>query len=352
MADGTIILVPGFGGSMLTTPPSFFGYGPPIGVWLNPPALAAGGWRLLGLAADGVTPDVPLTGRLSAGYPLPYYYSVFQNWFAARGWRVVSPVGDWRLELDIDRDALLNTVYAEAANAPLHLIGHSRGGLVMRAALESLRRNGDLGLIGRCAGLGVPHQGSWVAQGVVAGWAGAVVALEAILTAHLYMSVPGAILGEITGVTRTWPGAYGLLPKPGAPGLSSGQSRVLYDADQWAAINVNASQRWLDAAQLSWASLPEAPASVEWVDVAGLGFDTPTTWPSLSIPRYGSQLWWGTAGDNTVPFLWAIQTGRKTITTPTSHGSMVLDGRVFEALDSYLRNGLAQSISIGGALLQ
>lgn len=351
MPAGTVVVVPGIGGSTLTTPPSLFGFGPPIEVWLVPAALAAGGWRLLGLSADGVTPDVPLTGRLTPGLPLGHYYATLTYQLERLGWRVVSPRGDWRLQALWDAATLADLIRREGASGPVHVLAQSRGGLVLRAALELLRLTGELGLVGRCAGLGVPHWGSWAAQGLIGGWVDQVVLMEFLLTAPLYMSLPGYLLGQVVAVTRTWPGAYELLPRPGAPGLRPDQSVALYQAPAWVANGMNASQSWLSAAQSRWESLPWPPPAVDWVDVVGVGVSTPLLLRGTLPPRLGSELTWGTDGDGTVPASWAAVPNRRRITTPTGHGSLISDGRVIAALDSYFRHGLNEDIVIGGPVL-
>src|SRR5262245_18602980 len=151
-----VLVVPGFSGSELFTPPTFFGVGPSIKVWLNYGLIASGGWKLLGLEADGVTPSTNLTGPLVPGLPLPDYYGQTTDWLTRNGWSVVGAKIDWRHTLAQSGLLLADQVGQLAALQPVHVLAHSRGGLAMRAAFPVLASRGQLGLIGRCVGLGVP----------------------------------------------------------------------------------------------------------------------------------------------------------------------------------------------------
>lgn len=352
MAIGTVIVVPGIGGSSLTTHPTLFGFGPGVTVWLHSLPLISGGWRLLGLMPDGVTPNVPLTGRLIPGPPLGDYYGTLTGQLERLGWRVISPAMDWRLKQSIDASDLAELLESEGAEQPVHMIAHSRGGLVARRALELLRGSGKLDRVGRVAGLGVPHQGSWFGAGMLAGWAETVRLLEALFTATGPSFLGRPYLGTLLEVITTWPAPYELLPRPGAPRFTTQQAQMLYNAASWSAISLNVSQSWLSHAQSWWATLPVAPAAVEWVDVIGLGLPTPVDLLTPHPPAREADMLWPVAGDGTVPAIWAGQDGRLKVITPTSHSALVTDGRIVEVLNRYFREGLSQDVVIPGPVLR
>jgi hypothetical protein len=345
---GTIIIVPGIGGADLNSQPTLFGLGPALNVWLNPTAMIAGAWRWLGLSADGLTPDTPLTGPLRPGMPLTAYYDVMAGWLRQRGWRVISPSQDWRVQGIHDAHRLVNLIRLQRESAPLHIICHSQGGLIARHAFEILLQSGELGLVGRCAGLGVPHQGSWEAVGLLAGWNESTILLRRLLRA-VELPTPGfSILGPVMGVVRSWPSAYELLPTIGAEGVPPWQVAAAYNPATWALLEPPISTAWLSAAKQNWFALVNVPSTVEWVDVVGTGFMTPQFFSRPEKVATTECCDWSTEGDSTVPAKWQTQPGRHRITTPTGHGSYVYDGRVLAALDQYLRQGLEEDIVISG----
>jgi hypothetical protein len=349
---GTIIIVPGIGGCELSSQPTLFGLGPPVRLWLNPSAMAGGGWRLLGLADDGITPDVPLTGPIVPGLPLGNYYADLGKMLSEKGWRVVGARLDWRQALARDADRLVSLIREEEPAGPLHLVAHSRGGLVARRAIEQLRAAGELGRLGWCAGLGVPHYGSWEAAGLLAGWNRTAALLAVVLEGTASILSAGYVQLRLRHVLTSWPAAYELLPNPAAPAISPNEIEEIYGPGTWSAAGLSVSAAWLQAARKGWASIPLVPPGVDWIDVVGIGSRTPTR---LYTPAQvgTSQGWrWDFQGDSVVPSRWAVQPNRPRITTPSSHGALAYDGRVVDVLSTALQVGLAEDVVIEGELLQ
>lgn len=348
---GTIIIVPGIGGCELSSQPTFFGFGQPIRLWLNPTVMVAGGWRLLGLGPDGITPDVPLTGEIVPGLPLSSYYADLGGMLAAKGWRVLGARLDWRQSLTRDAARLASMIREEEGAGPIHLVAHSRGGLVCRLAIELLRASGELGRLGWCAGLGVPHYGSWEAAGLLAGWNHTALLLAFMLEGSSHVLTAGLLKLRLRHVLTSWPAAYELLPSPAAAGVSPEELTAVYDPAVWDLADLPVSATWLSAARVGWGGIPLVPSGVDWIDVVGTGFRTPSR---LFLPaRLGtSQGWlWDFEGDSTVPARWAAQPGRPRITTPSSHGALAYDGRVVDVLSDALRDGLGSDVVINGPLL-
>lgn len=335
-----IVLVPGFSGSELFTPPSVFGIGPNINVWLNYAVLAAGGWKWLGLEADGRTPSTPYTGPLRPGLPLGDYYGQTCDFFVHRGWTVYGAKLDWRGLIAWDGALLADQVAALAAQAPLHLVCHSRGGLVARSAFQALAGRGQLGLVGRAVGLGVPHQGSWQAAALLSGfqsWAQLVRQLVGISTPSLFDSIGAANLQQ---VIVSWPGLYELIPAPFANGVTPQQLQILYDGSAWAAIKRNVAVPWLDAAHVAWSSLPNVPPAVQWLDVIGDGLYTPDQLLSSTPPLRDVDFSYFLAGDGTVPTRWGTQPDRPQLTfRGVSHAALPYNAAVLDAVDAFFRSG-------------
>jgi len=306
---------------------------------------------MLGLAPDGITPDVPGLGQLSPGPTLGEYYCTFSRELSRRGWRTVDARLDWRETIARDAQRLADQVIALRDARPIHLLCHSRGGLVARKAFELLNQAGAINLVGRCAGLGTPHQGSWEAAGLLTGWNQAIFYLGLLLDAPGRVVPSANILGTIHDVAITWPGGYELLPMPNADGGQAGYLNLIYSASRWEQIGQPVKENWLLAAKENWRTLFGVPANVQWIDVVGIGLDTPLLMKGNLPPATPQDLVWGANGDGTVPELWATQSGRLRISTPTSHRALVYDGRVIDALHHYLLNGLTQDVTIQGSVL-
>lgn len=347
MSTGSIVLVPGFAGCELVTPPSFFGLGPPLKVWLNYAGLPAGMWRWLKLKADGRTPDFPGVGAINPRGPLGSYYGTISVQLAARGWRVIGAQLDWRELLALDGQRLAETIIATAVDGPVNLVAHSRGGLVTRVALSILSQSGQLGKVSRVVGLGVPHSGTWEAAGLLSGWQ-----MWSRLVRNLLEAVPGSLAGDLLfggwqDVVTTWPAIYQLLPAPFASGVSPDALSALYDPAQWAAVGHPVSAAWLDVAHQTWPALPPSPVSVPWLDVIGTGFST-AIYPRLPHPPAKStDLVYSTAGDGVVPAAWAVQAGRAQYAARVDHSALVVDGRVLSAVDGWLRAASSTAPSVG-----
>lgn len=349
---GTVILVPGIGGNNLYTPPTFFGLAPRSRIWLNPATMGAGGWRLLGLGPDGISPDVPFAGSLIPGPPLANYYDALAKQLEALGWVVLGAEVDWRLSLSRNVDALVRQVGRQQGRGSVHLLAHSRGGLLCRAAMPALASAGYLDRLGWCAGLGVPHYGSWEAAGLLAGWNSTANFLALVLEHSAAILSLGFVLGPLRHVITSWPGAYELLPNPLAPGVSPAEINAIYDPAEWEASGVPVSPTWLAAARTGWASLPLIPQSVDWFDVVGRGVMTPVSL-RLGQSLEASTSWnWTQSGDGAVRTDWAVQPGRRKISTPTSHGAMTYDLRVIQRVSEALRDGLRSDEVIEGPVLQ
>lgn len=348
----TLLVIPGTGGSELYTGRSFFGLGPTLRVWLNYAGLVAGEWRWLALAPDGRTSTWPGVGQLQPGWLLPSYYGPLLHYLGALGYTIRAPQLFWPGTLESDAQTTAAYIESLAGEAPIHCLAHSRGGLVLRRALQILAAAGQLGLVGRCAGLGVPHSGSWAAASLLSGFEASEQRLGILVSLGPGGSWRYPIYSALQDVVRTWPVSYELLPAPGAPGCPPAQIETVYSASAWQQIGVTVSPAWLAEASAYWAGLAPVPAAAEWVDVVGVGLETADQLQSSLPPQSEADYTVSADGDGTVLARWATQPGRLSIITPTGHSALVSDGRVLSALDSYYRVGLAQSITIQGGILR
>lgn len=339
MSAPIVLLVPGVSGSELYTPPSFFGLGPRIKVWLSYSTIAAGGWRWLALAPDGISPTVPLTGPLVPGGPLIDYYGILVNSLNARGWPVSWPQLDWRQTIALDGARLAAAIRAQIGYAPIHLVCHSRGGLVARSALAELAASGDLGLIGRVVGLGVPHYGSWQACGLLAGWNPTGRLISQVIYGIESILLNPALAGTLDPTIRSWPSSYALLPSPIAPGLTPVESAAIWKPAGWSAIGVPLSDAWLAYQLGAWPMLASPPAGVPWLDIVGSGYDTPVSLVGSLPPASLADLMQSVEGDGVVPSAWQTQPGSTPRVVTCQHSAYPYTEAVIDATDAWLRLG-------------
>jgi len=344
--SGTVVIVPGIMGSNLSTGPKLGNLFPGLHVWLNYPAIAAGSWRWMGLMPDGVTPQLPAIGALIPGGPVTAYYGPLIAWLQGRGWDVHFPLLDWRQRIELDGQRLADLVMSADLEPPVNIIAHSRGGLVTRSALGILQAGGQLGRVGRVVGAGVPHQGSLDAQGLLAGWSQSFRYLFGLIThaAGLFTFLP--IFQSLRDVTVTWPAGYQLLPAPFASWMTGAELQLIYDPASWSSIQRNVSTAWLNAARVSWVSLPLPPAAVPWLDVVGSGFATAGGLATLPIPVDRTGCTWSAVGDGIVPLASATIAENQRVTSYTSHNALVHDYRIMSFMEQFLKGELTGNVDI------
>lgn len=333
----TVVVVPGFGGSELYSIPVLFGQR--IHVWLAIPELLAGSWRLMGLGPDGHTPSIRGLPELLPGEPLIYFYGPLNFILQRAGWNVLSPTLDWRGTIDRDADRLVNFLLGNGDLHPLHIIAHSRGGLVVRRALQKLNSLGLLGIIGRVAGLGVPHSGSLGTVAMVAGWYYLVQSLRAVLEGSQGLLINGLPLANLLDVCRTWPGSYELFVKPGATSIPQDTVEQIYSLDAWASAGINLPANRLSDARSWWASFGPSPAEVPWLDVAGTGIGTPVGIPDFTRLAYADSMVYNLDGDGVVLRPWALASGHPSITVSLDHQAITQAPDLIRHVGSWLKTG-------------
>lgn len=345
---GYLLIIPGFMGSQLRFSTRLFGFHRHHPLWLDYLALGIGGYVGLGLDATGLHNLIPSMADLSPGGPLPSYYAPVVSYFAQSGYSIFSVNMDWRQDIQLDAMRIYNVLIEVGNRAPINVLCHSRGGLVMRRVLGLLAAGGRLGLIGRIAGFGVPHSGTLEATKGLAGWGQPLSNVLSILDAiphHQRIAFLGDVLRLIF---RTWPSLYQLQPAPTAGWLNPGDTTTLYSPAAWAPFAPPVSQAWLAAAANYWATLRPAPAGVEWCDVIGYSWITPRALAAPQIPRGAPGLTYTPQGDGVVVQAAAQLGVGPSIMAPTQHSSLCSDGRIFRYVDQWFQGQLTTNVLIEG----
>jgi hypothetical protein len=350
MALGTLLLVPGFMGSQLNTAPTFYGWGPADNVWINYGRLSIGGLHALTLDAAGDHGTDEYAGDLSGGAPVrPYYDGIF-DYADKAGWNLVWAPMDWRKVPALDAAVVAAKIVSMADQGPIHIVCHSRGGLVVRLALTLLAGQGQLGLVGRVAGFGVPHTGTLDSAFLLAGWSRPwdwMVQLISRATAH---RIGVRAEDQMRRIFTTWPAPYYLLPSPSASWISQVHKTQLYQPTAWTAQGVPISETWLGGASAFWETLPPIPSAVPWLDVLSDAFATPTDYSSEGPPLSSADVVTGLLGDDSVCVESAHVGENLTVTTPATHVGLIHDARVYPYLTRWFTGQLNEPVRITGAI--
>ncbi len=295
-----VFLLPGIMGSKIGTDNDL--------IWIDPFDIEAG--KLENLA-------FPYGNRYHATGVLLLFYLKMKLTFRLHRFRCQLFPFDWRKSLFEAGQALLDTIRDEEA---VHLVAHSMGGLVVRAALRLAQ--GSDGHIKKVVMLGTPNHGSFAA-------------LEALRGTHsILRRIIDPIDHENTAkeladrVFSTFAGLCELLPAP-----EKSRPLNLFDRNDWPE-GPAPSQELLTQASTNLARL--ADADERFYLIAGTGRNTLV---SAHKADRGFVYTENDAGDGTVPLDMAQLPGTKTFFTKASHGSLPNNGRVTRAVIDLLRSG-------------
>lgn len=348
MSSPVVVLVPGFLGSTLSLAK---GFGSNLGLWLNPPTLLAGLFRRLALPTD----DRPLfavgDGSLIPGGPLGAYYGLLDYYLDNHDWDCLSADADFRRPLTDDAARLVALIRDKAQAGPVRIVCHSRGGLVTRIALGILSAAGELGKVSRVIGMGVPHVGSLNAVSALSGRAPLIRHIETI--SKYGYGLLGFLLDPlpVRDVLRSWPALYQLLPDPSRSQLPAAVLSAIYAPATWPDSSLPPYAPHLAAAATAWPLIPAVPAGFDWIDVAGYGTETAVDVPAGASVLTSGDWTYSRDGDGTVPLASAAQAGRRKLLTPTQHDMLPNDGRLWPRIDTMLRDGLGEDVTLTGRVL-
>lgn len=341
-------LVPGILGSELHTEAGpFFG----TELWLGYGRLAAGQFRRLGLATDGVSPHPEFGQLCTPGLPLPAFYGMLSRELRRQlpNREVIDWGYDWRLRIETTGEQLATAIRVRATPAdPAEIVAHSQGGLLARVAWRSLVQTGQTSLVRRIVSLGTPwNDGSYAAAVLWAGDDPELVFLYIVSSGvSLLRHWTGSLFGfpsleGLVQVTATWPAVYELLPPPlphvtSPPDPDRGE---LYVLANWP---VN---RGIDGAHLlhaggAWRLILNDPASQPPNDVltciAGEGWGTPVGIRDPSLLGQDHCLRGTFEGDGRVPLHSALAPGGRNVIVRSQHGDIILHPTVLESIGEWV----------------
>ncbi len=312
-------------------------------IWMSFPRLIFGGagWLRMGEKGRPLF-DVRATGILKKWYSelivaLAFEWNVQAFWF------------DWRRDLADSADELnarINEWFGP--DSPVHLIGHSMGGLVSRTFIlkheERWKRAWDSKQDGSAGGrlimLGTPNHGSFSIPQICTGTEESV---RKLIIADLKHSA-----SELVGIVNTFPGSYQMLPSPAVmPSMEK-----LYHAGTYGDFGV--PQALLDNALRSHEALAPIVDPDRMIYVAGYNrrtYDDIRDMSSLnSIDAYSFSM----KGDGTVPHrLGYLEKNGKRIPTyyaDAAHGALPNHDSVIGAAPELLETGqcsLPQTLPAG-----
>lgn len=282
-------------------------------LWIDPVDIARGRLGELRLGAGGDPGAVRSLGVLLAAY-LMLKLRLRIAGHDASFWHY-----DWRLGLDRLGAALAKDIDKAGAGRTTHLVAHSMGGLVARAALrhapESLAK-------GRIVTLGTPNFGSYSPVQAFRGVHSVVQKIAFLDLAH--------DAEELAGIFGTFPGLLEMIPSPRLRPLD------LFDPASWPATGARPEAAMLAAAKAAQVALPEPDE--RFLLIVGRGNETVVD--ARLDPGKGEFVYdLSPEGDGTVPLDLALVPGRPAWVTAAAHGSMPNSESVARAVDALLATG-------------
>lgn len=199
-----------------------------------------------------------------------------------------------------------------------HLVCHSMGGLVARAALAKPPAN-----LGRIITIGTPHNGSYAPIQAVRGVYSIVRKIAALDLRHT--------TAELAVIFGAFPGLLHMIP---APAL---RTPDLFDLQNWPA-GPQPDAALLQAARKAQADLPPLPPGGQAVLIVGTGLETAVAARrQANAGEFTYDL--SNEGDGTVPLDLALVPGLPTYVTAAGHGQMPNDSDIARAVDNIIVTG-------------
>lgn len=325
---GNVVVIHGIMGGELT---SYKG-GAADHIWAKVFALIGGKVARLQLSEDGRSDADPEYQVQASGIMKRAYGEILLE--LADRWNVRAFWYDWRKDLTLaaaDLDARIRSWFG--ADAPVHLVAHSMGGLVARTFIRDYPKrwekmaNGAPGSGGRLVMLGTPNHGSFAIPQVITGLEGMVRKLAIVDLKHG--------LDDLLPVFNTFVGSYQMLPSP----LAMPEIDWLYEAASYAPLSV--PQRHLDTARAHHESLAKIIDSERMIYIAG--YDQLTFSGFKKKQPAAEDAYYVTLdGDGRVPHALGFLKGVTSYFVKEGHGDLPANDKVIAATSELLQAGQTQ----------
>jgi hypothetical protein len=294
-------------------------------LWIDPWEIATG--QLDELARrddDGIETD----GALAM------FYGRLARRLRRAGYEVVDAAYDWRQSLDALGAALAAKIRADDATT-IHVVAHSMGGLVLRAACreEAVRRK-----IARAVMLGTPNHGSFAAVQAFRGDASTVRALATVAHEGRVESLVRDVFASFAGLTQ-------LLPFASWRAASADRPAATDEGAYWIDPSLRPRARELEIARRVHAEIDAARLPDSLYLIAGQARETVQDIRFVA-DREGRRLHVFTSpdGDGTVPLESALLDGVATWLSPAEHSWLPNDRTVSEAAIDLLEHGTTRAL--------
>ena len=306
-----VLILPGFLGSKIGRDGPFLFDDV---LWIDPVDIAIG--NLADLALGGSNEYQALGVILFAYLKLKLHLKI-------RGFDADFHAFDWRKSIAQLGAELAQRIEEESAGT-VHIVAHSVGGLVVRAAMKHKAEK----KVGRFIMLGTPNFGSFVPVQAIRGSHPLVRKVAALDLRHSPEELSEKVF-------NTFPGLHEMLPSP------KRFTRLnLYDASNWPADAPVPSQAMLD--QVAPVQERLAKADKRFSLIAGVNQETTT---GLVLENRTFQYELSREGDGTVPLIFAELPGATTYYVEESHGSLPNNRAVGRAVSDILQTGGTKELS-------
>jgi pimeloyl-ACP methyl ester carboxylesterase len=303
-AGPRVLVLPGIMGSKL---------GSASGVlWIDPLRIAAG--RLADLALPGGK-DLGATGVLL------FTYAKLRLQLGIHGYDVSFHPYDWRLGLDQLGTQLAEKIAAD--NKPIHLVAHSMGGLVARAAMRILPKR----LVRKLIMLGTPNGGSFGSVQTLRATYPFMRKMAALDRRHSAEYLAAKVFG-------TFPGIYHMLP------LTAARRIRLADPAAWPTDGPQPNPELLTQAAAARKCL--APVDARMIHVIGVDQETVV---GVRRTAAGFQYAMSKNGDGTVALISARHPKLKSYFVAELHGNLANNSQVIRAVLDLLRSGRTHDLA-------
>jgi pimeloyl-ACP methyl ester carboxylesterase len=310
------LILPGIMGSELTVVSAA---GDEDHVWLDYWDILSGDLFRLKLGAGGTGETVRATGALRR-----YYYKLKVQ-MESLGYDAEFFPFDWRLSIRDSAKALAD--YVERTGRPVHIIAHSMGGLVARAAAEPGTAASTLNK--KVVMLGTPNYGSF---SPVLAFRGS----HEIARKLAFLDIHHSNDEYRSELFMGFPGLYEMLPSTGKADVAD-----LFDLSNWPLDDFTLSTDYLSNARDFQQTLYECDD--RFYLIAGVNNETIVSARPDSSNRqfvYENSL----EGDGTVPLSCCLLDSAKTYYSNTEHGALPNDKTVGYAAYDLLRDGSTTSL--------